>query len=217
MTADPVPNTTGPPWIELDRWVGAQAARLGKLYADDDPGTVRTLAILRRAAGETPGFDSEVWECMTTFPDALRGRGDDLSYAERAAIVALTTFAVHQQSDRHNRMHRPRTTFGQALNRLAWQEQGESASVARRFRQLISAQQFSTAVRHLRGLVTQLRGNDIAFDYGGLARDLYRLQIPGQGDAVRLRWSRDFYRRTAEPLSTDDNTPTHESTEGPSA
>ncbi|GAB3308484.1 type I-E CRISPR-associated protein Cse2/CasB [Epidermidibacterium keratini] len=211
MTDQLAPNAADPPWVALDRWVGSQAAKFGKLYADDNPQTVRTLAILRRGAGKPLGFDNEVWESMATFPDILRGRGDTLSHAERAAIVALTTYAVHQQSDRHNRMHRPGTTFGRALNKLESRQDSDSEAVSRRFRQLISAQQFDTMVRHLRGLVTQLRGPDIPFDYGGLARDLYWLQIRGQGDKVRLRWSRDFYRRAASsdghPDSTDTNSP----------
>ena len=44
----------------------------------------------------------------------------------------------------------------------------------------------------MRSLITLLRSEEIAFDYGQFAQDYMQLLNPEKRDAVILRWNRDF-------------------------
>ena len=195
---------------QLKAWVRGQATALQRDYLGNDPQAVSRLARLRHSAGRPVGSDPDTWELLGGMPAALVGTGDEPSRSERAVIVALTLFAVHQQSQRQE-MHRPRVGLGQAVRRLSPDPQAEpEAAVVRRFKALGVASTPEAVERHLRSLVTQLRAIDQPLDYGQLAVDLWLLQDPSRAAGVRLRWGRDFYTFTQvdETPSTDPSTQT---------
>lgn len=170
------------------------------------PGAVATLARLRHAAGKPVGAVADVWEdTVGLVPPELTGRGDEPNTFEQAAHHAMTLFALHRQGATAI-AHRNDVPFGHALIRLARarsSDRTEAESVRRRFDALLTSTTPDEAARHLRGIVTLLKSEDIALDYGLLAGDLVDLWTPGRADAVRLRWARDYRRdRTAAPAGS---------------
>jgi CRISPR system Cascade subunit CasB len=166
------------------------------------------LARLRRSQ---PGNVSDPASWSVVFggtPAELVGRGEDPSRAEMAVHAALVLFAGHAQSadgPRHVRGRR----LGHAIGDLARADDPEGyadGAVARRFRSFASATTWTSAVRHLRGLISLMRSHRVALDYGVLAADLWRMQDPQGLRRVRLQWARDFHhlpsRSTAETPST---------------
>ena len=178
----------------LSDYVGRRAAGLQAGYQADRPTAVSALARLRRALVANRELDADAWEIFEGMPEPLMGSGDAPSRAEYAAVAALSLFATHQQSRRDAGMHAPGRdhSLGRAVGALA--RASQSQGVERRFRALTRTGNVTAAVQHLRGLVTQLRGARIPVDYGALAADLYRLQVPQTGQSVRMRWTRDYHR-----------------------
>lgn len=138
---------------------------------------------------------------MTTTPtEPPRLRDEVASPDEWAAHVAMTLFAVHQQS-RGERMHRRGRGLGTALRSL---HPGDAKTLpdplTRRFRMLGTADSFPELTHHLRGVVQLLRAGGAPLDYGLLADQLVTWQVHGR-DQVQLVWGRQFYRtrRTALP------------------
>lgn len=189
----------------VDRRVGALVHTAGS------PGTRATLARLRGAVGRAPGTVPEVWSVTV---DGAPGhpRGDEPTPEERAIHLAMTLFAVHQQS-RTRPMHVQGRGLGQAV-RLLERARGDHdtavSPVRRRFDALATATSLDEAAHHLRGLVGQLRSTEdgIALDYGALAADLLDLQVPSRAAAVRLRWARQYYRlaERTDATSSDEQT-----------
>ena len=178
-----------------------------------------TLARLRRGVGRSPGGDPLVWaEVFQKWPDELVGRDDTANAYETAAYCAITLFAVHQQSRRTSRMHKPGPSLGQAVGELSRRSTSADA-VRRRFDMIATAQSLDELVTHGRGMVTLLRGQDIPLDYGLLALQLLRFQQPGTRTSVRLRWARDFHRvlnsTGAQPERTDTETAATATTAAP--
>jgi CRISPR system Cascade subunit CasB len=120
-----------------------------------------------------------------------------------AAYTAITLYAVHQQS-RGQGMHRSGQGLGRAV-RILRTRAGGAEAVRRRFEALGTAETFAEVVHHARGLITQLRGQDIPLDYGALADQLFSLQFRDGASRVRLAWGRDFYRATSEDSESPDN------------
>ncbi|MFI2105686.1 type I-E CRISPR-associated protein Cse2/CasB [Isoptericola sp. NPDC019693] len=162
--------------------------------------TVAALAHLRKGVGKEPGSDPALWWLTV---DGVPGepRGDEPTRQERAVHVALTLYAVHQQS-RPEGMHRPGAGLGHAvaaLERAQGGADGERTSpVRRRFDAVVTATGVTEAAHHLRGLVTQLRGAGIGLDYGQLADDLVDIQASSRRDDVRRRWARQLYHQDTE-------------------
>lgn len=163
------------------------------------------LAQLRRGVGKVPGTLPEIWGLTLDGLDRP-GSGDDEASAEEYAVhVALTMFAVHQQS-KTSCMHTRSVFFGQAIRRLALavsagSEELHEGPVYRRFAGLATASSLDELTHHARALVTQMRAADIGFDYGRFADDLVAFQDPARVGAVRRRWGRDFHH-----VSTEDGT-----------
>jgi len=200
----PMPTINTPPAEVLRDYVGRRASQLFEGYQRDDPTAVSVLARLRRAYPSGPEVRGDTWDVFEGMPAALLGHGDDPSHAEYAAVVALSLFAVHQQSRRDDRMHQSdmRHSWGRSVRRLA--DASGSEGVQRRFRALTRASDVVSTLPHLRGIVTQLRAERIPTDYGALAIDLYRLQSPADMHTVRMRWTRDFHRPTSADTSGAD-------------
>lgn len=180
--------------VELADAVGRTVADLQRRYRRGEPAAAGRLARLRRAVGTPAGTVPEVWaDTVGPLPERLLGRGDAPSPSESACHAALTIYAVHQQSKRDRDMHVRGPSVGRAASALRGQDSATD-SATRRFLALATASSLSETVHHLRGLVQQLRDDNIALDYGRLAEDLRRLQDPRTAPRVRLAWGRDFYR-----------------------
>jgi CRISPR system Cascade subunit CasB len=177
------------------------------LRVPQDPGAVAALARLRRAVGKEPGEIMDVLEYTFT-PALLHGHPEDdpgPSPAERAAHVAITLFALHQQS-RGERMHHRGRGLGMALRRLHTGASAIPEPIVRRFRMLGTADSFGELSHHLRGVVQLLRAQGAPLDYGLLAHQLHTWQ--NDPSRVRMTWGRQFYRqnrpdRDPEPADSD--------------
>ncbi|MBE1877454.1 type I-E CRISPR-associated protein Cse2/CasB [Myceligenerans pegani] len=158
---------------------------------------VALLARLRRAADTEPGADASIWDATFKGAPEAPTSGSILepTKAEWAIHIALTTYAVHQQSGTDN-MHEAGARFATAVRRLEQGRatgDGDRSPVRRRFDALVTSSTLQELAVHLRGIVKQMRSESIAFDYGLLAQELYRFQVPRSIDRVRRDWARDYY------------------------
>jgi CRISPR system Cascade subunit CasB len=160
-----------------------------------DPAAVAALARLRRGVGKGPGEVIDLLEYTTvTWPVD----GDEPGDEEWAVHVALTLFAVHQQS-RGERMHRRGRGLGVALRSLHDGDQRTLPDpLARRFRMLGTADDFAEFTHHLRGVVQLLRAGGAPLDYGVLTDQLVDWQR-GHRSRVQLAWGRQFHRARHTP------------------
>ncbi|GAA1660122.1 hypothetical protein GCM10009830_01440 [Glycomyces endophyticus] len=196
---------------EFGRHVSGVVGRLQAGYLEKRPNSISSLARLRNSVNFAPGAAKSaeaIW-----LPSELLGaeyvRPDEPSHTETALHTAVTLFAVHQQSQAE-RMHRSGVTFAAAVQRLALGSSNED-TVHRRFAAIGSAVDYSELVYHARGLVTQLRGEKIGFDYGLFADDLCTFQSrtsPASGlsgaEYVRALWGREYWRARPKPNGSDD-------------
>ncbi|UZJ33471.1 type I-E CRISPR-associated protein Cse2/CasB [Streptomyces endophytica] len=185
---------------------------LQKGYLADHPSAVAALAQLRRGAGKEFQQVPDLWGRLDLSPlhhqsaETAPLRERELTWAEDAVHVAVTLWALHQQS-RSSAMHRPHTKelptgLGAAVRQLVPDdERGEP--VRKRFVRVGTAATLRELADRLRGLVVLLRGEDIAVDYALLAGQLYAWQQPGGRDAVRRAWGRSF--QAYRPRSAADN------------
>src|SRR5690606_2762569 len=124
-----------------------------------------TLANLRRGIGKKVGELPALWQItLEGLLEPDERVGDDPTPEEQAAYTAITLYALHQQSRREG-MHQRGRGLGTAVATLA-RRTGNEAAVRRRFEALGTAESFPEVVHHARGLVTQLRGENIGLDYG---------------------------------------------------
>lgn len=163
------------------------------------------LARLRRGVGKPPGSVPQIWDL--TLDGLAQGRGLTAERREIAVHVALTQWAMHQQS-KTTPMHSPDRSFGEGLRLLARSQKPEAPQdtpAYRRMMALASSRSLAGITTHSRGLISQLRGIGVAFDYARWADDLYWLQVPGRMTEVQRRWGRDFYRLRDEDVATQLN------------
>lgn len=165
-------------------------------YRGNRSGEVAALAKLRRGVGSRVDSDIELMGLalsgptveLVLHPESLP---DAVLPEEHAAFVAVTLYALHQQSRRDASMHHRGYSLGRSSRLLA--RRVERESVRQRFTALGTATTWEETVQHARGLIQQLRQHSIPLDYGRFARDLFDLNV-GDGDRVRMSWGRDFYR-----------------------
>lgn len=192
------------------RHVSGRVLHLQDSYLSGYSTGTRQLAELRRAATQAPGAYAPTWELeFEGMPESLRGRGPRPSDGEWAAHVALTLYAVHQQSQEAG-MHQPGADhgLGSAIRRLVLVNPERYANLElgeppRRFAALVSAQSMGEVAHYLRQIVQLLRASAIPLDYGRLAQDVLDLQNPYRADGVRLAWGRDFARFTTDETATE--------------
>lgn len=209
MTSTETPPARSAPWKELGvagSFVDDTVRRLQEGMLRRESSSVAMLAHLRHAAGKPTGSVADIWP--VTVSDSLAGphSGDDPTPAEVAVHVAMTLYAVHQQSV-PARMHQRGQGFGRALRELRPAD-AATDPVRRRFQAVGTADSLDELVHHARGLVQLLRADRQAQDYALLADQLVAWQ---RGDEVRVRlqWARDFYRTEAAPKdSPPPNQPT---------
>ncbi|GAA2349006.1 type I-E CRISPR-associated protein Cse2/CasB [Streptomyces violaceusniger] len=184
----------------------------------DGPKAVATLARLRRGAGKQPHQVPDLLGLIDTEPlhdttadGRLPGEGS-LTCAEDAVHVAMTLWAVHQQS-RSTGMHRCHRTdapggLGAAVRRLMIERDAGDA-VLKRFVRIGTAPDLPVLAQRLREIVVLLREEDIPLDYALLARQLYQWQWPQGPETVRRAWGRSFhaYRAPKGDRSTGTGAP----------
>jgi CRISPR system Cascade subunit CasB len=211
-TNDGLSRPTGP-WLgDVGLLVSSRAGRLQKTLGAS--ATTAMLARLRANVSSPPGADPLVWP-VTVDGVSDDARGDEPTREELAVHVALTLYAVHQQS-RDSGAHRPGIGLGQAVSRLERarggspvdMDDGKISPVRRRFNAVITASSMTELTYHLRGLVTLMRAEDVGLDYGLLADDLVQYQHAGGQERVRRRWGRQLYRldRPSGDATTNDTT-----------
>lgn len=177
--------------------VGERISGLQRGYLSDRSSAVAALARLRRGAGKPAGSVLDILEYTHAEEFARSWDSDAPSYGENAAHVAMTLYALHQQSQRIA-VHVQGRRFGAAVRGLDPDARSDGP-VARRFAALGTADSFTELSHHLRGLVQLMRSAKVQFDYGQLARDLLLWQLPDRAPQIRSRWGRDYYfPRTAD-------------------
>jgi CRISPR system Cascade subunit CasB len=179
------------------------------LWEDLDPKEARSgavLATLRLGAGREPGDVSGLWRhYRVVVPDNVAALGTihpDLA----AEHVALTLFAVHQQSQ-NTRMHQTGSPLGTSLRALrvsAFKDNPEALD--RRVNAAAATDSVKELAVHLRGLVKLLRDQQIPLDYTTLVEDLAGWHYQDARGRARRRWGAQYYVWTsAGAEGTDDS------------
>lgn len=168
------------------------------------------LAALRRGTRREPGSVPQMWRFYTT----LNSDGALTTWL-RAEHLALTLFAVHQQSQRRP-VHRTGRGLGTALRALRDSDASADA-VDRRVAAAATATSLGELGEHLRGLITQLRTVTPlpCLDYTMLVRDLSSWQHPNGQARVRRRWGGQYFTPARPPSAAPAHTPDGPTTEEP--
>jgi CRISPR system Cascade subunit CasB len=209
----------GPVAVAADRCI----RRLQRGYRQDHSSAVSTLARLRRGAGRPANAVQDLWgltgtdelgDALAELPEEDRGWFDH-DRAEEALHLAVTLWALHQQSHRDADMHLTGRGLGRGVRVLMIPSsaRAENASEARqgagdgtarseptldeplrrRFVRVGTASSLDSLAQRLREIVLLLRRDKVALDYGLLADQLYRWQHPALRAGVRREWGRDFH------------------------
>lgn len=161
--------------------------------SNDEPWAVARLAQLRRGAGKAPEEVPELFGLIDM--DALytpEGRVRGSEHGPTAVHLAVTLYALHQQSQRASRMHVIGPQLGGAVRALM--PQGEiDEQLRRRFVRAAGATSANVLAYRLRELVLLLRRAGQPLDYVRLADQIERILDPGRRLAVRREWGRDFH------------------------
>ncbi|WP_103503353.1 type I-E CRISPR-associated protein Cse2/CasB [Streptomyces sp. SM14] len=214
------------------RAVDAAIARLQRQYLKDEAAAVAALAQLRRGAGRPALQAPTAWgisglEYLAEIQDEAEAAGEpyrgprQVAYEQEAVHLALTLYALHQQSVRDEEMDVWNARFGSAVRTLAgggWPKpsgaQGDepaggtaaeaksssgdasaiSETIRKRFVRVGTASSLDSLAVRLRELVLLLRAERLPLDYGRLADQLARWQNPALRPDVRRDWGRDFLR-----------------------
>lgn len=172
--------------------------KLLSLTGRSQPEIRASLANLRRGVGRKPGELPQLYgEFLEGMPETMYSNGNEPSYAEWAVYMAVTLYALHQQSkDIHeNNMNREKISLGEAASKLA-ADKDDRERIWRRFYVVAASEDMQEMSYHLRGMIQLLRDKDITLDYPRLAKDLFLYQCSRESaDSVRLTWGQDFYKK----------------------
>ncbi|MFG2143996.1 type I-E CRISPR-associated protein Cse2/CasB [Streptomyces sp. NPDC048696] len=224
-------------------------ARLQGGYRKDVPAAVAAVARLRREAGRSAHSSPGAWgldhlrvlaelreEDQQAELVRQEGRGAPAqyfssrsrvaqeryeAYEDQAVHLAVTLWALHQQSLREDAMHVKGWPLGRSVRRLALGKPGpgESAgggaqqaeemseTIRKRFVRIGAADDIEVLAARLREMVILLRGARIPLDYGLLAQQIENWQYEARRDGVRGNWGRSLHASYAGPLRTDDGDP----------
>ncbi|GAA0900996.1 type I-E CRISPR-associated protein Cse2/CasB [Streptomyces thermoalcalitolerans] len=236
--------------------------RLQSGYRQNDAAAVAAVARLRREAGRDLYTSPSSWG-LEYLDDLVRlreqrrledhGSSDPsphLSHRirlrqeqqeereERAVHLAVTLWALHQQSIRDHPMHVSGWSLGRAVRRLADGGTGAQDEPARpsadnratdrgvhadspvrtRFVRIGTSVDFDMLGRRLREMVLLLRNARIPLDYGLLAEQLCHWQDEALQGSVRRSWGRDFHRfHQISPANDEEETPSASAARTPDA
>ncbi|WP_435172405.1 type I-E CRISPR-associated protein Cse2/CasB [Actinacidiphila sp. bgisy145] len=226
----------GPVGTSADRCI----RRLQHGYREDRPSAVSTLARLRRGAGQPANSLPDLWgqtgtedlaQVLADAADETRTpasgtaadrdrRPVDHARAEEALHLAVTLWALHQQSHRDMDTHVAGHGLGRSVRALMSRtapatDSGTAAATAapeldepvrRRFVRIGTATSLDILGQRLREIVLLLRKDDIPLDYALLAEQLYWWQLPAAQTGVRREWGRDFHLAgTVRAKAADDS------------
>ncbi|MER8231494.1 type I-E CRISPR-associated protein Cse2/CasB [Streptomyces sp. NPDC094049] len=203
----------GPAGVAAARCV----SRLQRGYRRDNPAAVADLARLRRGAGQTAHMVQDHWGLggLEELGDALAESSTRVrrEHAEEAVYLAVTLWALHQQSVRDGDMHSPGTTLGGAVRTLIQKkteekpgsDDSENEPLRKRLVRVGTADSIVSVAVRLREIVLLLRGGQVPLDYGRLADQLCRWQTPSGRAAVRREWGREFHLAAPRRGSTARN------------
>ncbi|MQS10346.1 type I-E CRISPR-associated protein Cse2/CasB, partial [Streptomyces sp. IF17] len=191
---------------------------LQKGYLADHAGAVACLARLRRGAGKLPADVPDLWglsgdhRLYRALPVADPANERANRAAENAAHLALTLYALHQQSRRPDRMHLAGVELGEAVRRLM-PPGGIDEPIRRRFVQVGSSRDEKDLAFRLREIVSLLRREGVPLDYALLADRLEAWHFPRRRPGVRQKWGRSFH--AFRPRAADDPGTTASGDTGP--
>ncbi|MEU6173636.1 type I-E CRISPR-associated protein Cse2/CasB [Streptantibioticus parmotrematis] len=234
--------------------------RLQGGYRQEEPAAVGAVARLRREAGRDVYASPTSWQLdhlqtlaelrderrreeredeegriteQRHFTPWARARDERRAEAEDKAVhLAVTLWALHQQSVRDESMHEPGWPLGRSVRALAQRRADDKApaategdeapattggntsrkpapveevsdTVRKRFVRIGVSTDFDVLSRRLRDVVLLLRTARIPLDYGRLADELHRWQDDAQQDAVRGAWGRSFYQTFTRTVPED--------------
>ncbi|WP_119730091.1 type I-E CRISPR-associated protein Cse2/CasB [Thermomonospora amylolytica] len=191
---------------------GASIARWQTGYLADQSTAVAALAQLRRGAGKLPQDMPELWGMIgaeALFEERLSDT--EATRAENALFLAVTLYALHQQSRTDQGMHKPGIELGAAVRRMMPGNEIDEP-IRRRFVRVGAATTPDVLAYRLREIVTLLRRYAVPLDYRRLAIRLYQAQTPDGMRQVRQLWGRSFHAHRPEPADAGaaDNTTTND-------
>ncbi|MFD8822763.1 type I-E CRISPR-associated protein Cse2/CasB [Streptomyces sp. NPDC059605] len=220
MTTTPAPPSSTA-WPSVRKRVEELAAEritaFQRGYLADNPKDVAALARLRRGAGREAGQLPDLWNLVDTTPLHEPHKGPhalsekQLAHAEDALHIALTLWALHQQSRGEAGMHQPSSRgkprgMGAAVRRMM--TPGEiDEPLRKRLVRAGTAPDLTSLAQRLRDIVLLLRREQFPLDYALLAGQLYHWQQPGGPDAVRGEWGRSFHAWREDDQNAGEQTP----------
>lgn len=176
---------------------------------NDEAWAVARLAQLRRGAGKAPEEVPELFglidmEALYTPEGRVRG----CRHGPAAVHLAVTLYALHQQSRRTDPMHVPGRRFGGAVRALM-PEGKIDETLRRRFVRVTGATSANVLAYRLRELVLLLRRAGKPLDYARLADQIEKVLDPARRLRARQEWGREFHA-WRPPKDTEDEHPTND-------
>lgn len=179
-------------------------------YLNDRPAAVAALARIRRGVGKPIHTVPDLWGLLGTdrlYTDIPDSRPDERVRADNAVHIAVTLWAVHQQSRREAPMHvAGGPQLGRAVRSLMPNEDVDDEPLRRRFVRIGTATSLETLAQRLRDVVLVLRQKTQAMDYAALAEQIYHWQVPDRRAEVRREWGRNFHARAQQAASDTQGT-----------
>lgn len=163
----------------------------------DTPTTNALLAHLRHSTVPNNINVRSLEGLFSNIPEEQLGSGGELNNYERAILVAVQMYALHQQSrsDSVLTLDNKRQNLGDSLRALRSED---SQSIDRRFNIMITSGNFSQLQYQLRQFIKLLKARtDAKVNYAKLAEDLYWF-LRGSKDNLKIAWSRSYYKATKE-------------------
>lgn len=183
---------------------GDHISDLQRGYLQDRSESVAALARLRRGAGKLPQDVPDLWGMAgieRLYAEQMLAEAEAVK-AEAALFLAVTLYALHQQSRSHQGMHRTGAELGAAVRRLM--PGGDiDEPIRRRFVRAGAAGTREALANRLREIVSLLRRESIPLDYALLARQFYQAQLPEGMRQVRQSWGRSFHAYRTAGAETD--------------
>ena len=161
----------------------------------DTPDTKALLAQIRNSIVSN-NMNVRSLECLfSNIPEEQLGSGGELNNYERAILVAVQMYALHQQSrsDSVLTLDSKYYNLGDSLRALRSED---SKSIDRRFNIMITSRNFGQLQYQLRHFIKLLKArSDAKVNYAKLADDLYWF-LRGSKDNLKIAWSRSYYKAT---------------------
>lgn len=164
----------------------------------DTSQTKALLANIRNSINKdiTSNIDALAY-IFSKLPENYLGNFGDLTNQEKAILIAIQMYAIHQQSSNssvlkvYGQESKYKDNIGDALSLL---RSDGSEPIDKRFNAMITSSNFKELKHHLRQLIKILKAkSDAKVDYAKLADDLY-WYLMGERDKIKLQWSRSYYK-----------------------